>query len=451
MGQEEIRFVARWVLDRCLGAYGPHRGLTLLDVDPAEVHDGASAVRDLPSTHPGLAPYRQMVHDVHQVGDQGTLALLLAAGVVEHAHRAMGDGVPRGALLDGVRLAARQLRTWLPAHSRPIEPEAVLPDWADVLAGLRRLAEAGTIDLDVVDIQARDGALWSDGLCMEFHGRGDRPSARILMIEEGPRRRLAQEATWRVNGVGAEAAMEQRFLDRLEELGVDVLVVAKALGDLRDRVAARCLVQDDVPEPLRRRLQTATGAKPVARLDDATVDDLGIGDVQWTRRGGWVLQGPGPGATIRIGQRGATLASLEKDRAERMLRLCGTLLADPRGLQGGGHWQTDAASALRRMMDLAPGKSSFGIVCVARALDDVVRALRRQAGLDPLEAHLWDGIHDSSAAVEAATDAALALAQALLRIDARISKKESRGVDLRGGTAPAGSPKGMPGDIPPLM
>lgn len=451
MGLEETRFVARWVLDRCRSAYGPHRGLTLLDLDVPELHDSAAAVRDLPSIHPGLAPYRRLVKSVHQTGDQGTMALLLAAGTIDAAYRAMDDGFPVAPLLEGIQLAARQLRTELPARARPQPAESLVghPEWHDVVAGLRRLSQDGVLDLDDVDLRGDDGPAWSDGLALDLHGSGPRPDARILLLDEGPRRRLRMDAHWGVSGVAAEAELERAFLQRLDDLGVDVLLVATSLGDLRDRVATRCLVQDDVPEELRNRVKRATGAV-ATRLDEATSQHLGRGDVRHTRRGGWTVHGPGPGATFRIGRSPATVAGLHRDRGERFLRLCATVLADPRGLPGGGRWQSDAAQALRRMADLAPGKAAYGVRCVADAFDGQVRALRLQAGRDAFDAH-FDDVLDAVAPVEAAVAAALELAVHLLRIDARHSKKASRGVDLRGGTAPAGSPKGMPGDIPPLM
>jgi hypothetical protein len=60
-------------------------------------------------------------------------------------------------------------------------------------------------------------------------------------------------------------------------------------------------------------------------------------------------------------------------------------------------------------------------------------------------------VMDPAACVRLAVDGAFETAIALLRLDAAYSKRPSSAVGLRGGTGPAGSPKGMPGDIPPLM
>ena len=212
-------------------------------------------------------------------------------------------------------------------------------------------------------------------------------------------------------------------------------------------------VADDVPKDVRRRIEVATGAQPVARIEEASSADLGRADLEAMppRIGGHRLHGPGPGATFCVGRRGEVLNGLWRDRAERFLRAAGLALADPRALPGGGRWQRHARDALLRMVDLAPGKAGYGIRVVAQALEDVVDALLTNAGRDPLDGGVLDEVSDSAPAVEHAVAAALEVATSLLRVDGRLSKKASTGVDLRGGTGKAGSPKGMPGDIPPLM
>ena len=78
----------------------------------------------------------------------------------------------------------------------------------------------------------------------------------------------------------------------------------------------------------------------------------------------------------------------------------------------------------------------------------------RNAGKDPLAGGVLPGaasVQDPAACVRLAVDGAFETAGALLRLDAAYAKRPSSAVGLRGGSGRAGSPKGLPGDIPPLM
>lgn len=163
------------------------------------------------------------------------------------------------------------------------------------------------------------------------------------------------------------------------------------------------------------------------------------------------LSGPGPGATLCIPDGTDSTRALERDRAQRFLVTAGVVLQDARGVPGGGRWQRGVSASLESMADHAPGKASFGVRIAKRALDDLVATLLRNAGRDPLDGGFLGDTMDAAPCVEAALDAAFDVALVLLRIDGVIAKSESRGTALRGGTGRAGSPKGMPGDIPPLM
>jgi hypothetical protein len=58
---------------------------------------------------------------------------------------------------------------------------------------------------------------------------------------------------------------------------------------------------------------------------------------------------------------------------------------------------------------------------------------------------------DPAPCVRLAVAAAFETAVAVLRLDGMHAKRPSSPGGLRGGLGPAGSRKGMPGDVPPLM
>ena len=139
------------------------------------------------------------------------------------------------------------------------------------------------------------------------------------------------------------------------------------------------------------------------------------------------------------------------DEAERFLRVAGTALDDARGVPGGGRWQRRLATTLRSAAPMAPDRSPLGVEVAARAFDRLADRVVRNMGRDPIDEPTLDDVPDLARCVEAAVAGAFDVARTVLRIDARHEKAAQDRTAIRGGDAPMGSPKGMPGDIPPLM
>lgn len=474
---------ARWVREFAAPCYGPRGADKLFDTDegPVVLRSAASALRETPLAEASVRPYHALAREVQvHAGDQGTGALLMAARLVIEALEGRQDGVPLAATLDGYDLARRQAQAVLAGLAAPADADPALRHvtkalpgaTAVVVDGLHRLGDdlGGRIDLDRVDLQTepRDAPAWLEGvLAAPKHGpREDRADAGVLLIEEGWRGRPRSEAVaHRITDAAALAAVQRQeddarnaYLDRLEALGVGLVACARSMDEeVAGRAAARGLqVCTDVPSDTLDRLAAATGARRVPALDAATSDDVGRADLQRRprRRGGVLVRGPGPSATLVLPAAGPMEQAAILDDGERLLRAAGAFLADPRAVPGGGRWQRQVAQGLRRSADAAPGKAPLGIRAAAGAFDALADDLVRSSGEDPLEESLpadAEGVSDPHAAVRLAVDAAFQTARSVLRLDGRYDKRPSSQEGLRGGTGPVGSPKGMPGDVPPLM
>jgi hypothetical protein len=458
---------ARWVEGFCSPGYGPHGAAKL--VGGAWVRSPALALREA-GTGPLLAPYADLAKRMHQAcGDQATAALLLAARLVRAGLEADAPQVP--AWLHGYRLAARQAKAWLAANSEAAKPEDALaavaePGWAAVVVdGLRRLgAGAGReIDLGAVDVRAEPGAgpggeaSWLDGVVVEPQDAPAAGPCRVLLLSAGwsPKPR-AEGVQARFDPGLAEDALRRRAADHLAALGVGFVACAGTLDDgLRGRLLDRGVAAwTHAPLSALERLAKATGARPAARLDDAAAGDLGRGRLARRPRRGWLLRGDGPSATLVLPGASQPAREAAVEAGERLLRAAGAVLPAPSALPGGGRWQRGLAASLRSAADAAPGHAPFAVREAAQAVDALADDLLRNAGLDVLAGGLppgADGVLDPAPCVRLAVASAFEAASAALRLDGAYAKRPSSAVDLRGGTGPSGSRRGMPGDVPPLM
>ena len=472
--------VAAWVLDALEPSYGPWGGHKL--VGEELLTSGASALREGRPVHTDARPYVGLAAAVQaHAGDQATGALLLAARLVHRGLRLAREGVPVPATLEGYGLAARQSAAVLASLRLAVDPPRALrhvarlvPGLAEtVLDGLPRLVRDGRVDLEAVDVQEGPGLRWSDGLVVApLHAPAPRsgPSgqaggaSRVLILERGPR--FGPEgAAHRVRSVGAlaavqagEEAVRRAFVDAVRALDADLVACPRSIDEAcAERLAGQgVLVVTDAPRTLLRRLAGATGARAVLDAASATSPDLGRGRIRRRplRRGGWTVEGAGPAATLEVPTGPPVLRAAVEDECERLLRAAGRVLADGGALPGGGRWQRDVAAALRHVADHAPGKAPLAVRSAADAFDALADALVRNAGHDPLADRLPPGaedVLDPAACVAMAVPAAFEAAVMVLRVDARHTRTASSPQRLRGGTGPVGSPRGLPGDVPPLM
>ncbi len=447
--------VAQWVWDFTAPGYGPAGGWKLVE---GELSKAADALRAVPGD-PALAPYQELAADTRRHGHQAALAMLLASGTVR---RALDSPKHVPAMLEGIDLARRQTSAWLAAHARAASPAEALADVdpllpSALLEGLPHLVTGDSADLDRIAIHGADieQAAWSPGIPIDTEGPAG--PVGVLMVGDVTLPRPRTASSLKLSSAGAAADWEdagiQALRARMQALGVGLLVCGK---DVPEDLAAR-LAFDQVAvcrnagKALMARIALATGARRSATLWTADADDVGAGTLtRRIRRGDHLLAGSGPTATLEVPGIGPA-ASLAEARAEAWLRTVGAVWEDPRVVSGGGAWQREAAASLRAMAPHAPGKASLGIEVVATVLDDVAVALLRNLGRDPSRERSVPGVADSYVCALASVRSGLDVAQKILRIDGRFRKRSSNPMDLRGNLGPSGSPKGMPGDIPPLM
>jgi chaperonin GroEL (HSP60 family) len=471
-----VRAAAQWVADFLAGGYGPGGGSKLVSTgvapgggDASLFRSGATALRLGGLRSPDLAPLVALAQaQQEEAGDHATGATLLAARLVLAGRKLQGEGVGAAWVLDGYRLARRQALAVLAslaiddAHGDALA--SVAPDLGAVVwEGLPALRRDGTVRLDDVEVRTTargEAARWLDGLVVEPQPRGREGPLRVAVLDQPLRvkprgegfaitvrdpRRLTAFQRHEADAVRAVA-------DAARQAGVGLVV---APGLLPEPLAAALhdagvLTLANVPADGLRRFARATGATAVPDL--ASPDGRRLGAARLLREGkAWLLVGGGPSATLEVPAATEALAIDANDRADRLLRAAGLHANRPRSVPGGGRWQRAVAESLRKSADAAPGKSPLVLRAAADAVASLADDLVRNLGLDPLRTALPGDagrVLDVAEAVHRAVAGAFDAATQVLRVDARLAKRPSSPVGLRGPGTPTRI-KG--GDVPPLM
>lgn len=472
--REARRLAAEEIWDLAAPSFGPGgRGKLVQQGDASFrfVRSGAQALRETPQASPVWQPYVDLATalQVH-VGDQATAGVLLASRLVTEAFALQDRGVRIPVVLAGYEKACRQAKAILTSLQTP-DPtgqamRGVAPGrhaWADVI--LEGLRGAGVADLDriVVRHEEGDAPAWTSGIRVDpqFVPAAPASDAGVLVLFDDWKPFLYRENLQYTIREGSSVPAFVAEEDRLRQLAVDHIVSLRVglvvcVNELDPMVAGMLAMRgvatwNDAPKDVARAVETATGARRVARPHDATQGDLGRGRLR-RRRDAWFLEAEGFAWTL--GYPGATDSACEenKDVVEKLLRAAALHLRDPTAVPGSGRSWRMAAQGLARAAHAATGKEMLAVAAAGKAMERVAEELVRQAGKDPTRVRDLpdaDGCTDLALAVRLAWDAAFDTARTILRMDNMYSKRVSAPSYIRGTT---GRPtKVEAGDVPPDM
>ena len=189
-------------------------------------------------------------------------------------------------------------------------------------------------------------------------------------------------------------AHKRNIIERLADLGIDVLVSQVRVDDDLVRLFAErdIDVVDRVETPRADidRLANATGATVVSALEDITVERLGTAGWLYEQRMAdekWTYFTKCGGGTYTITLRTPTDHSAEHYLSviEDGLDVTTTAAIDGQLLPGAGAAQMTAAAVLRKEASAIGGREALAVSAFAAALEDIVRILVKNGGLDPID------------------------------------------------------------------
>jgi len=184
----------------------------------------------------------------------------------------------------------------------------------------------------------------------------------------------------------------QAMVDRIIDLGVEVVLCQKGIDDMVQHALAKegILAVSRVRKSDTEFLTDVLDVDIVSDLESATADDLGSAAITHDRDGGlFYVEGSGDvshGVTLLL--RGSTehvVDELERG-VEDALDVVTDVIISGQVLAGGGAPEVELAGRLRDYADGVSGREQLAVESFADALETVPRVLAENAGLDSIDA-----------------------------------------------------------------
>lgn len=423
----ELTSSGRGVLDAIERGDGFSHPITAILVDAVD-----TMYRDLnDGTTAAVVLTRALVTRGYELLDQGLTPsdLLVGYALAAEAVGRVYDDLSRPVSHDDADLLAQVARTMLTCRFGAAPDERYVDLVVDVVQGLAADTEGAWVDTKQVKIVSSPGATTElcQGVVVTRWPRGAETSERSLVdfdwdlqfpepLENATiallDHKIAVESVGTNFGAGSYSGIHldsadavQRYHVGYEErkreiaehvaaLGVDVLVsqprVDDDLVDHFEAVGVAVVDKVETPERDIDRLATATGATVVSRVDDLAAEHLGVAgsvfeyrarDEKWT----YFAACDGPAYTLSLRaptEHGADhLAAVVEDALE----VTATAVIDGQVLPGAGAAQMTAAAAVRDAARGLGGREALAMAAFGAALEDSVRVLAANAGLDTID------------------------------------------------------------------
>ncbi|NPA70255.1 MAG: thermosome subunit [Crenarchaeota archaeon] len=425
------------ILQTSLGPRGMDKLLIDAFGDVTITGDGATILKEMEVQHPAAKLLVEVAKAMDaEVGDGTTTAVVLAGKLLEEAEKLLDEGIHPTIIISGYKKAADYAMQVADEIAKPINVEdkeelvkvamnalssKVVAEAREYLA--RIVVEACSkaveirdgkyyLDLDWIKIEKKRGkSLFEtqlvDGIVLDkevVHPGMPRrvENAKIAVLDcpleiEKPEwsTKITVSSPDQIKAfLDEEAKILKSYVDKLKELGVNVVICQKGIDEIAQHFLAKAgiLAVRRVKRSDIEKVARATGAKIITSLRDIRPEDLGYAKLVEERKVGeekmvFIEGCPNPRAvTILI--RGAADRIL--DEAERSiqdaLHVVRDLYREPKIVPGGGAFEIEIARRLREWGRKLPGKEQLAVLRFADALEHIPTILAMTAGLDPVDA-----------------------------------------------------------------
>jgi len=425
------------ILQTSLGPRGMDKLLIDAFGDVTITGDGATILKEMEVQHPAAKLLVEVAKAMDaEVGDGTTTAVVLAGKLLEEAEKLLDEGIHPTIIISGYKKAADYAMQVADEIAKPINVEdkeelvkvamnalssKVVAEAREYLA--RIVVEACSkavevrdgkyyLDLDWIKIEKKRGkSLFEtqlvDGIVLDkevVHPGMPRrvENAKIAVLDcpleiEKPEwsTKITVSSPDQIKAfLDEEAKILKSYVDKLKELGVNVVICQKGIDEIAQHFLAKAgiLAVRRVKRSDIEKVARATGAKIITSLRDIRPEDLGYAKLVEERKVGeekmvFIEGCPNPRAvTILI--RGAADRIL--DEAERSiqdaLHVVRDLYREPKIVPGGGAFEIEIARKLREWGRKLPGKEQLAVLRFADALEHIPTILAMTAGLDPVDA-----------------------------------------------------------------
>ena len=448
---------AKLVAQLVRSSLGP-RGLDKMLVDSLGdvtiTNDGATILKEIDVQHPAAKMMVEISKTVdNEVGDGTTSSVIFGGALLARAEDLLNKDVHSSTIIDGYQAAADKTLEIYSQLSKKIQPDdresllkiattsmqsKLISEDSDSLSKIivdailsiaTKKGEKYFVDLENIKVEKKAGGSIQDtqivkGIVLDkeivHSGMPTKiEKAKIALINSALEiEKTEMSAEIRITDptqmqmfLEEENRMLKTMVDKLHDLGANVLICQKGIDDIAQHYLAKygIMAVRRVKESDMIKLSKATGGRVISNFDDMSESDLGTADLAQQKKvesDKWVfIEGCKHPQSVTMLIRGGSQRVIDEvDRSiHDSLMVVKDVIEKPEIVAGGGAPEAYAASLLKDWADNFDGKEQLAIKKYAEALETIPLTIAENAGMDPIDTmanlrakqnqgHKWTGI-----------------------------------------------------------
>ncbi|MFB5623437.1 MAG: thermosome subunit beta [Nitrosopumilus sp.] len=448
---------AKLVAQLVRSSLGP-RGLDKMLVDSLGdvtiTNDGATILKEIDVQHPAAKMMVEISKTVdNEVGDGTTSSVIFGGALLARAEDLLKKDVHSSTIIDGYQAAADKTIEIYSDLAKKIQPDdktsllkiamtsmqsKLISEDSSLLSKIIvdailsiaiKKGDSYSVDLENIKVEKKAGGSIDDtqiikGIVLDkeivHSGMPTRiENAKIALLNsalEIEKTELSSEIritdpTQMQMFLEEENRMLKSMVDKLHDVGVNVLICQKGIDDISQHYLAKygIMAVRRVKESDMIKLSKATGGRVISNLDDLSENDLGTADLAHQKKvesDKWVfIEGCKHPQSVTMLIRGGTQRVIDEvDRSiHDSLMVVKDVIEKPAIVAGGGAPEAFAASLLKDWADNFDGREQLAIKKYAEALETIPLTIAENAGMDPIDTmanlrakqnqgHKWTGI-----------------------------------------------------------
>jgi len=437
--QENNIAAAKLVAELVKSSLGP-RGLDKMLVDSLGdvtiTNDGATILKEIDVQHPAAKMMVEIAKTVdNEVGDGTTSSVVFGGALLARAEDLLKKDVHSSTIVEGYQNAAEKTLEIYSTLSKKIKPDdrdslvkiattsmqsKLISEDSGILskivvdAILNIVIKKGdeyTVDLENLKVEKKSGGSIQDTQIIEgivldkeivHSGMPTKiEKAHIALINsalEIEKTEMSSEIritdpTQMQMFLEEENRMLKTMVDKLHDVGVNVLICQKGIDDIAQHYLAKhgIMAIRRVKESDMTKLTKATGGRVINNLDDLSEKDLGYADLAQQKKiesDKWVfIEGCKHPQSVTLLIRGGSQRVIDEvDRSiHDALMVVKDVIEKPEIVAGGGAPEAFAASQLKEWANNFDGREQLAIKKYAEALETIPLTIAENAGMDPID------------------------------------------------------------------
>ncbi|MEK0330239.1 MAG: thermosome subunit beta [Nitrosopumilus sp.] len=430
---------AKLVAELVRSSLGP-RGLDKMLVDSLGdvtiTNDGATILKEIDVQHPAAKMIVEIAKTVDaEVGDGTTSSVIFGGALLAKAEDLLKKDVHSSIIVEGYQVAADktlEIYSELSKKIRPDDKEYLLKIAITSMQSKLVSEDSGILSklvvdaiLDIVIKKGDDYTVDLDNLKVEKKAGGSIQDTQIVkgivldkeIVHSGMPTKIEKAKIALINSaleiektemsseiritdptqmqmfLEEENRMIKTMVDKLRDVGVNVLICQKGIDDIAQHYLAKygIMAIRRVKESDMIKLSKATGGRVINNLDDLSEKDLGSADLAQQKKvesDKWVfIEGCKHPQSVTLLIRGGSQRVIDEvDRSiHDALMVVKDVIEKPEIVAGGGAPESFAASQLKEWANSFDGREQLAIKKYAEALETIPLTIAENAGMDPID------------------------------------------------------------------